>query len=696
MRGTDPAREILCRYADDHSIPGTADRFGDNTWTFLLDKPGARREAFVVRFDRSTRTAFSLPSAQKGGDASDVDRLTDPRLRSWLIAIKEFVYARLFERPAQWTQQAVMPATANGDVQILFYLTRFLVGRGVPSFSAASQSVIADFARVIGQKYTRLEYLQQITLRVQSLWDYREYLSYPLSFDPVALMRRVRRLRSVSDSSQGEDWSPRENATSRIPEPVMLEIGGAALRYVERHSHEIIEVLSTVCAARESVAERYGETPEARKAHPPYQAYRYVAKAALRNLPERVIDPNDRGWAGPRTLATLRREVTLLRAACWIVIAWLTAMRPPEIAAIKRGSFRLGKSKDGLTDRAFITSRRFKGKGVSNRDEGDQAEWVTVPEIEIVFRILEDLVRLDFESSGTEYLLPSRLGSVRLRGARPSDRALRVSSLNGLLRDFQRSVTVPGSDAANWPLSPRQFRRTAAWWFVRRPFGEVAGKEHFKHASIAVFEGYVGRDPEFRELVRDEELIYNIDLLEEVRQDVESGGVVAGPGGYDFTEQIRARSGETRADEWKHWVHHIAQQMYPGALNICIFDRVNALCLQTVPVEQRNRPVMIRCQQDQCKNSKVGLMHLPMWLLQLDEIEKALAEPRLASNKRQAHQSERQRILKTIGPLITVGLGRVGSRLLCDLTEPERSSLDAFRVLLLGARSSLEGSDGEI
>ncbi|MER9134031.1 hypothetical protein [Mesorhizobium sp. M0768] len=44
-----------------------------------------------------------------------------------------------------------------------------------------------------------------------------------------------------------------------------------------------------------------------------------------------------------------------------------------------------------------------------------------------------------------------------------------------------------------WKFTTRQLRRTVAWYIANRPFGTVADKIQYKHASIAIFEGYAAQ-----------------------------------------------------------------------------------------------------------------------------------------------------------------------------------------------------------
>lgn len=686
-------RRVRCRYPADLEIPGTKCRFGDDRWEFDLQRPGARNSTFILSFELPMGSYGEVTTPPRRSSTVTGPRLTDPEHRLWLVTLKEFAYARLVDGPEKWRDLRCSVATANCDVRSLSFFARFLIIHGVPSFSKAREPHLVDFVRLLGQGKRSPDYVGNLVFRLQLLWECRDWLSYPLAIDPLPLIRRARARRD-GGAALVEDWSPRVNATLRIPDPVMRVIGTAALRYVEVYSREILEALRVAGEIRAATAEKYGEMPEARKENAAYACYQPAARRALAERAQSWDTERDAGWTPPSGLLELRTEVSHLRVSCWIVIAWLTAMRPQEIASLRIGCCRIARSRDGLLDRAFIRARRYKGRGAESAG-GVEDEWVTVPEVKQAIDILEALVRLDYESAESGYLFPSR-GGRRYREPGANAGVVTVDAMGAWLKVFQERVAEPGSEAAAWPLTPRQFRRTAAWWFVRTPFGEVAGKEHFKHASIAVFEGYAGRDPEFRAIVREEELVYNVDLLEEAREEIERGGVVAGPGGAELTAQIRARSGDRHGDDWERWVHHLAQIMYPGPLNLCVFDRAKAVCLQSIPIERRERPILIRCQQDVCRNSSVLMLHLPAWMLQLEEIEKALAERAVAANKRAAYELERVRVLKTIAPLLLPARDRIDARCLCDITDDERRPLEEFRGILQRLIATLEHEDAKI
>jgi hypothetical protein len=52
--------------------------------------------------------------------------------------------------------------------------------------------------------------------------------------------------------------------------------------------------------------------------------------------------------------------------------------------------------------------------------------------------------------------------------------------------------TIPRIGDDPWKFTTRQLRRTLAWYIANRPFGTIAGKIQYQHASVAMFEGYAG------------------------------------------------------------------------------------------------------------------------------------------------------------------------------------------------------------
>ena len=67
-------------------------------------------------------------------------------------------------------------------------------------------------------------------------------------------------------------------------------------------------------------------------------------------------------------------------------------------------------------------------------------------------------------------------------------------------------------DGRSWSFNTRQFRRTLAWYIANRPFGVVAGKIQYKHASVAMFDGYAGSSASgFRQEIEQERALGQLD-----------------------------------------------------------------------------------------------------------------------------------------------------------------------------------------
>ena len=112
------------------------------------------------------------------------------------------------------------------------------------------------------------------------------------------------------------------------------------------------------------------------------------------------------------------------------------------------------------------------------------------------------------------------------------------------------TASSDGHSAASvpWAFDTRQFRRTLAWYIAHRPFGTVAGSLQFKHARLAVFEGYAGTSASgFTAELHAEEALARLDLLEDLYRDWNrggrSGGHAAGRVNSEF-ERIRRELGD--------------------------------------------------------------------------------------------------------------------------------------------------------
>ena len=218
----------------------------------------------------------------------------------------------------------------------------------------------------------------------------------------------------------------------------------------------------------------------------------------------------------------------MLQAAAYVICAYLTGMRDSELQAMRVGCWSLGRSADGIVERHRIKSITYKARETS----GEEAEWVTIAPVVRAIEVVERLTlpQREIRSADTIWqTLTMHNGKMTvLRGGV-------IGLINGL-RDHldarsPEGPAIPQVEGRPWWFTPRQFRRTLAWYIANRPFGTVAGKIQYKHASIAMFEGYSGSSPSgFRREVEQERALGQIDdVVEHYEEAIRRGLPPAGP-----------------------------------------------------------------------------------------------------------------------------------------------------------------------
>lgn len=178
----------------------------------------------------------------------------------------------------------------------------------------------------------------------------------------------------------------------------------------------------------------------------------------------------------------------MLQAACFIICAYLTGMRDSEFQAMQVGCHSIVKSADGIVEHHKITSRAYK-----NFNKPVRAYWITIAEVGRAVAVIEKLTiqqRTLRKSPGLWQVL--KMTTKTGTHIATTSTAL-VNAFRQHLDDAYGTAEVPAIpfvDGAPWHLTVRQFRRSIAWYIGNRPFGTVASKIQYKHASIAMFEGY--------------------------------------------------------------------------------------------------------------------------------------------------------------------------------------------------------------
>lgn len=363
-----------------------------------------------------------------------------------------------------------------------------------------------------------------------------------------------------------------------------------------------------------------------------------------------------RPWRERFDAFALVREERHLQTAAYILCSYLTGMRDGEVQAMRPGCLQRGLSPDGMIERLAIRSIIYKGRGT----RGEIEEWVTIAPVARAIEVAERLAarhRMPHQHDGLWIVLER--GSAIERG------------LSHIVRQINRYrehldaqygsdgvPLVPLVDERSWTFNTRQFRRTLAWYIANRPFGVVAGKIQYKHASVAMFDGYAGASASgFRQEVEQERALGQLDDIIAQYEAGRRGEKLAGPAGARVAAEMKRVEAATElpgivADEKrvKAMLAHLAGTLHVGLLNDCFFDRATALCLRSSEADN-DAPRLSHCAPDRCPNSCVTSRHVPAWQAAIDDADRLLKNKRLSRAQRAAIGEDRDRMHRLIAPL---------------------------------------------
>ena len=372
-----------------------------------------------------------------------------------------------------------------------------------------------------------------------------------------------------------------------------------------------------------------------------------------------AIDPESgRPWRSRFDAVALAHEERHLQAAAYILCSYLTGMRDSEVQAMRPGCLQRNRSADGLIERLTIHSIVYKGR----QDRGDPEEWVTIEPVSRAVEVAERLAarhRAQHKDSGIWIVLHR---SVVLDRGVPHV----VRQINRYREHLDQRFGLPEEPAIplvegrNWIFNTRQFRRTVAWYIANRPFGVVAGKIQYKHASVAMFDGYAGSSASgFRQEVEQEHHLGQLDDIVVHYEAAQRGENLAGPGAARITHEIDRVAQEmgslpgviADSKRVKAMLAHLARTLHVGYLNDCFFEPATALCLGQAK-DSATEPILSSCAPDRCPNSCIARQHLPAWQAAIAHAEAMLEEQRLSSVQRTAIRQDRDRMCKLIAPLL--------------------------------------------
>lgn len=538
---------------------------------------------------------------------------------------------------------------------LLFVFLQFLDSRGIYDVREVTPSLYDDFLEAIKTPEMSYNKRGDLVSEVRRFWSYRSQLpeSYRLP------ERNPWDYDAVQHSVGGAAYGSSENKTPRISEEVMTPLLMWALRYVEDFSDEIIAASGEYTQLFLHLARDYGTT-RTKNCELWREVEEWVAEAhehgycvpgkldgsgqiviswrhvmrlfntrtvmvpgrAVRGILERSGLPLEVGlrlrtpntsqldgkpWNEARILyeeaADHARD---LSAACFIVIAYLSGMRPGEVLNLRRGCGEYDP-KTGLHLVRGLTWKSICDNDGNKIPQGaERADpWVVVEPVTRAIGVLERL-------HSAEFLFPAHLDQTR-RVVQPAitsmNPALRtfIEHVNQYCKDTGRSDFIP-EDRNGQLIMARQFRRTLAWHICRRPRGLVAGAIQYGHVKTQMFLGYSGNyESGFRDEAGMEDFLMRLERLEVDTAALDAGENVSGPASQEY--QRRTRDGAAHFagrvvrtnQQTRALLRNPLLQVFPGEGMTCVFDPNKALCQFANDAEAQSNPSLDDCKA-RCRN----------------------------------------------------------------------------------------------
>ncbi|MEV6928128.1 hypothetical protein AB0M46_27015 [Dactylosporangium sp. NPDC051485] len=228
-----------------------------------------------------------------------------------------------------------------------------------------------------------------------------------------------------------------------------------------------------------------------------------------------------------------------LVTACFVVIAYLTGMRPAEVLALRSGccpdpdgtSSEAGPMRFLINGKVFKNARDDDGIHLSGGLDRD-TPWVAIPPVVRAIRVMERIV-------GEGDLLFDRDTPYSSRTPSPGRSlthktvAHRIERLISWVNDYAQTIGRPAEVIPADPdgaIGISRFRRTLAWHIARRPGGLVALAVQYGHLRTIVSEGYYSRSRDGIHKLIDLETAREIaERLSDLNEAIENNEGISGP-----------------------------------------------------------------------------------------------------------------------------------------------------------------------
>ncbi|MGK5171823.1 hypothetical protein [Geodermatophilus sp. CPCC 205761] len=379
-----------------------------------------------------------------------------------------------------------------------------------------------------------------------------------------------------------------------------------------------------------------------------------VACAAVTSHPTGLID-NEPWLQQPIGYHDVPGFVKMLVAACLIVTAYLSGMRPGELLNLRRGCLH----HDERTGMWSVVGRAFKG---ARTDTGDKAvrgverevPWVVVEPVANAIRVMERL-------HDREVLFPRTVLGEQQRegGALSTDRAPRfiadfIAWVDAYCLERGRRDSIP-ADRSLERISLSRFRRTLAWYICRRPRGLVAASIQYGHLFTTVTLGYAGNAASgFPDDYAFERFLARLEALGDAQRRLDDGEHVSGPSADVYRQRLGDASLRfpgitlTSGHQARGLLRSPTLQVYEGRGMTCVFDPARARCrLRQGQVDEQITPDLDDCHPN-CLNIAETDSDVDVLRERVPPLREIVGDPLVPPLRVERERAELDRVTKII------------------------------------------------
>ncbi|MFE9501289.1 integrase [Streptomyces anthocyanicus] len=319
-----------------------------------------------------------------------------------------------------------------------------------------------------------------------------------------------------------------------------------------------------------------------------------------------------------------------LGTACFIVLTYLTGMRPGEVLGLRSGCCP-DPDEDGqrhvIHGYVYKTAVDEDGNHLSTGELRD-VPWVAIAPVVSAIRVLERIVPAGELLFGSQFHQFGGFGQrtkVALRAETLRERVEHfVNWASKLAHDLDRPHEAIPPDP-HGAIGTARFRRTLAWHIARRPGGLIALAIQYGHMRTAVSAGYASRSREgIHDLLDIETARATAGTLATLAADRAAGGGISGPAAR---RAILAAS-QAPAFEGVVFTARQARKLLtnptlavhdnPNAFLTCVYNPDKALCRLRASQET---PSLERCVST-CANIARTDQHAAELTLKAEQLDK--------------------------------------------------------------------------